>query len=405
MIKKVMLGILFVISPYIVSAQADSVRIKALADSVSRLYQRYFKLEQETRKLNTIEGKLANIDNLTQANNERLNNISEDDKITKKTQYATNKGGLLNTATFITTATKSLQAMELSTGFMNYSNFITTLNNPQDESLGFKLSDVVTKIVDEKIIKGKGGRRFRNRFRDIVSKVINNPIVSTVGKTMLSVTPVISSLTSVFNLVNTAALTNEDIDTDSLQEFTKEMQKYMMHYEGLAKATRELDQNLNNLKVKNSSLRALLTNFVRENIADLYGETNIPNLDKLTLTEMTNKYFNYPAILNHINQIETESKMNYAVMLQKVRFPYAIRSKVAFVMEEIEKSYAEQLIAFKSYNDNISEVMTNAAQLGDPSKVKSKLAELETNYRDLLKVYNENVQLENLRDARKNVPR
>ncbi len=384
----------------------DSVRIRILTDSMSKLYTRYFELEKSARKINNIEGKINNLDNLTQSNSERLNGISEDDKTTKKTQYANNKGGLLASAKFIEAASRSLGAFELSGGFMQYSNFITALNNPTNEDLGFSLTKEVTRIVDDKILKGKAGRRVGGRFRDIISKVINNPIVGVVGKTLMSVTPGVSSLTSVFNLVNNFAITNEDVNLDAIKDFTTEMQRYVMHYENLGKAGRELDQNLNGLKVKTMSLRALVTNFVRENVADLYGENSIPNLDKMPLNEMINKYFNFASVLQHINQLETETKMNHVTLLTKVRFPYAIRTRVSFVMEEIEKTYTEQLVTFKGYNDNISEIMTNATSISnDPSKIKTKLADLENNYRELIRLYNDNVQLENVRDARKNVPR
>ncbi|TAE66695.1 MAG: hypothetical protein EAZ85_15740 [Bacteroidetes bacterium] len=385
---------------------ADSIRIKALTDSMSKLYARYFELEKAARKINNIEGKINNLDNLTQSNSERLNGISEEDKTTRKTQYASNKGGLLASAKFIEAASRSLGAFELSGGFMQYSNFITALNNPTNEDLGFNLTKEVTRIVDDKILKGKAGRRVGGRFRDMISKVINNPIVGVVGKTLMSVTPGVSSLTSVFNMVNNFAVTNEDVNLDAIKDFTTEMQKYVMHYENLGKAGRELDQNLNGLKVKTMSLRALVTNFVRENVADLYGENNIPNLDKMPLNEMINKYFNFASVLQHITQLETETKMNHNVLLTKVRFPYAIRTRVAFVMEEIEKTYTEQLVTFKSYNDNISEIMTNATSISnDATKIKTKLADLENNYRELIRLYNDNVQLENVRDARKNVPR
>lgn len=385
----------------------DSVRIKVLTDSMTRLYNRYFELEKAARRINNIEGKVSNLDNQTQSNSERLNGISEADRTTRQTQYASNKGGLLASARFIEAASRSLGAFELSGGFMQYSNFITALNNPANEDLGFSLTKEVTRIVDDKILKGRAGRRMGGRFRDMISKVINNPIVSGVGKTLMSVTPGVSSLTSVFNMVNNLAVTNEDVNIDAIKDFTTEMQKYVMHYERLGHAGRELDQNLNNLKVKTMSLRALVTNFVRENVAELYGESNIPNLDKMPLNEMINKYFNFASVLQHINQLETETKMNHNTLLTKIRFPYAVRARVAFVMEEIEKTYTEQLVTFKSYNDNISEIMENAAKSisNDPTKVKTKLAELETNYRELIRLYNDNVQLDNVRDARKNVPR
>lgn len=385
---------------------SDSIRIKALTDSITRLYNRYFELEKATRKINNIESKISNIDNQTQSNSERLNGISEADRTTRQTQYSSNKGGLLASAKFIEAASRSLGAFELSGGFMQYSNFITALNNPTNEDLGFNLTKEVIRIVDDKILKGKAGRRVGGRFRDMISKVISNPIVGVVGRTLMSVTPGVSSLTSVFNMVNNFAVTNEDVNLDAIKDFTTEMQKYVMHYENLGKAGRELDQNLNSLKVKTMSLRALVTNFVRENIADLYGENNVPNLDKMPLNEMINKYFNFASVLQHINQLETDTKMNHSTLLNKVRFPFAIRTRVAFVMEEIEKTYSEQIVTFKSYNDNISEIMTNATSISnDANKIKAKLADLESNYRELIRLYNDNVQLENVRDARKNVPR
>ncbi|MEO1654812.1 MAG: hypothetical protein AAFU64_14795, partial [Bacteroidota bacterium] len=296
--KVVLIFSFFLLVPFSASAQLDSLKVIFLADSLSQLYEKYFSILESDKdnlnRFNNINEKLKVLENQSQGNSEQISKITEEDKRSLQTIYEKNRLSIIAVANYMDAVNDALNALEFSVSSFDYSNSIFELNNPTNTDLGFSLDKAMLKIVDQKIIKGKFGKKFGFKLRGIISSIINNPIINNpITKAIVSTVPAVSSISSVFNVVNTVAVTEPEIGTQALKEFNDEIQKYVAHYEALAKASRELDFNLNNLKLKSESLRNLATNFVRQGVVDLYTPAGAPNMSDIDMNDIVNQYYNY----------------------------------------------------------------------------------------------------------------
>ncbi len=393
-------------------AQVENDKTKELADSISNLYTRYFSLQESKDdtedKLKNLEEKIKIIENQATGNTEQLISMSDADRRTRKTIYERSRLSIEATANYLDAVNDGLNALEFSVSSLDYSNSIFELNNPTNTDLGFSLDKAILRIVDDKIINGKFGRKFGSKLRSIVSGIINNPIINNpITKAVVSTVPAVSSIASVFNVVNSVAVGEDDINTQALNAFNRELQKYVAHYEALAKASRDLDFNLANLKVKTEAVRQLTTNFARQSVLDLYtNQDTPPSLEEMSMNDVVNRYYNYATVNQYIQKLENQANRDYNFLSTRVVFPVVGRSKAAFIIEEVEKLYNEYVTTISTYHKNIVIILNNATTLSDdPSKVSQKIEELNGDYTRLLESYEQNVDLENIKAREDNIPR
>ncbi len=405
----------FFLGTCVLSAQEDTQKMKALSDSISGLYIKYFDIAKNTQEiqgklvssLSSLEDKYKFVENLSQSNNEQLKQIQKEGSISNRNFYERNRESTVRAASFMEAVNNALNALEFSVSSLDYSNSIFELNNPTNTDLGFSLDKVILKIVDDKIIKGKFAKKAGGKLRSIISGILNNPIVNNpITKAIISTVPAVNSISSVFNVVNSIAVNEEEIDISSINLFTKEMQRYTAHYEALAKASRDLDFNLNALKMKSESVRKLATHFVVENIQDIYTREGSPNLEGIDMNTMIRRHYNYISVMEYIQGVERKNNNNYDFLSKRFIFPMIARSKVSFIGEEVEKLYNEYLTTLNSYHKNIIVILNNATSLSeDSTKVSKKIFDLDERYKQLITAYEKSVALEDLKARKDNIPR
>lgn len=406
------------------NAQTEA-RLKSISDSIAQLYERYFKLSEAsdvtqknlTSTVTNLENKYKAVENQSQANAEKLNKFVEDDKVNAKTMYEKSKLSFINTATFMESVDNGLKDLNSAISSFAYAANITKLNNPTNNELGFSLDKAVIKIVEEKILSAnKGGKKFGEKLKDIIRGVVNFPLISPIVNNPLtqsivnsfsnSTVPAVSSISSVYNIITGLAVNESSISSESLKNFTVELQKYVQHYEALAKASTSLETNLTSLRLKIESVRKIAQNFTQQSIIDVYTADGLPDLSKMTLSEMTKKYFNYRSVNEYIGGLEGNSNKNYNYLSRRLVFPILGRNKASFIMEELDKLHNEYLATLQSYHENVLGVLNNATQLSeDPKAILTKTNELQTQFEQVHKTYTEDIDINTIKGLESNIPR
>lgn len=393
----------------------DSLRVRALTDSIAQLYARYLELGSQNQELkdelakaiSNLDARYQFIENQAQGNTEQIKQITTEDRRTVQTVYEKNRLSIVTTANFMDAVNQGLNALEFSVSSLDYSNSIFELNNPTNTELGFSLDKVILRVVDDKIIRGKFGKKFGSKLRNIISGIINNPIVNNpITKAVFSTVPAVSSISSVYNVINTLGVQEPDINAVALNAFNKEMQKYVAHYEALAKASRDLEFNLNNLKLKAESVRKLAENFVKEAVEDLYDTSLLPNLQEMDMNGIVNSFYNYANVSQYIQGLERKHLNDYRYLSQRLVFPVVGRSKASFISEEVEKLYNEYVTTLSNYHESVLLVLDNATKLSDdPQKVTIKINDLNQRYKKLIAAYEKSVNIRNIRALEDTIPR
>ncbi len=143
-------------------------------------------------------------------------------------------------------------------------------NNPSSDILGSSFVEVVTKAAETHFLNALE-RKDKIRFTDIVTKIIKNPIISSVLKSN-PITSIVASITNsasdfFSNTVTGTKISNLAIDTKNvfdqakLDAFNKELAPYIHFYDEMIFASENYNQGLMKLKAKNIFLTNDITNY------------------------------------------------------------------------------------------------------------------------------------------------
>jgi DNA repair exonuclease SbcCD ATPase subunit len=406
---------------------------KALSDSLADIYKRYNQLTEaleNTKKsaetnVSNLQQKYQSLENQSQANSQVINELGkrvkefdENDVVNATTLFNKSKMSFINTATFMEKVDGALRDLNSAIANFSYATTISKLNNPTNNELGFSLDKAVIDILEQKIlsqIKPKKG--FADRFKSIVQGIIQNPLVTPfagiakgVVGALTATVPAVSSITSVFNTVQSYAINEPNVSAEALAGFTKELQKFVQHYESLAKASQELENSLSQLRLKMETVRKVAENFTQKSIADVYTNDGLPDLSKMELEEMVKKYFTYRIINDYVGNLERNAtganKYNY--LSKRLVYPSISRTQASFIMSELEKLHNEYLAGLGNYQKNVLAVLENAKKTGitpDPNAISNKINELDGQYQQVLKAYLKDIEIEEVKAAEANIPR
>ena len=187
---------------------------QTLKDSVKVIYTNYYELLKTKEKLDTLKIKVDNFEELMTSNNKIIKELSKAELFNLEQQLKQRRKKIINTTEFVFAANASLNAIKQLDATSDYMTQISSLNNPDNTDLGFSLSDEISSLVEQKIIKGnnKINGVKNSKFLLFVDNIIKSPVVQTLS----SAVPVVSSIKSVVDLVMGNALEGKDISIDDV---------------------------------------------------------------------------------------------------------------------------------------------------------------------------------------------
>lgn len=246
---------------------------------------------------------------------EQLSLGRELDNITK---YDLIKNNLIQAAETYYLLNKKIIDLKSRTTTSNLDVFITSLNNPESKELGFSLSDRVVELVEKIILKGKNDKNERNtKLVESTKSIINSPIF----KSFTSLTPPLAIASSVMNFLHSVSQSNKAINHKLLQEFEKELNKYVIYYTALNDANQKFEFGLNFNKDQLSLLQ--------DNMYDHLAFTSqvlkmpLPARGNKTIAESLNDYFiefRKDKVVDFFGKLETQytkgGKINYEGLLR-----------------------------------------------------------------------------------------
>ncbi len=385
---------------------------QSLQDSVDQLYIRYYEVlkSQDTLtrlagKINHLEKEYNNFNELVKSNNEVIKQLTDKELFSQQQQLAQRRNKIVRTADFVIAANVSLNAIKQLDATSDFHSKIASLNNPDNKDLGFSLSGEVEALLKEKIIRGNkklNGVR-SDKFIGFVNDIISSPLTEAVTTAI----PVVESIRSVIDLVAGTAITGKDISLKEVQDLKNSLKVYIVHYEGLAKAQSEFDQNLANLDIRKNALNLLLNQYITDRINTLNPNTinTDPNVQNQNNNDLINKYFNKSMVEAKVDKIINSDPKNYNRHLNDDRllYPNYTLNQAKFIRDEIESLGKEYISIYDSYQKALEKTLNNSKNIGDPQKIqntidvlKQNLVKVEENFNQSLNIVQLNQQFSDL---------
>lgn len=405
--KKTLLIIFLISLPLQGQSQSQS-----LQDSIGQLYKRYYDLIKTQDSVNHLAGKVktlekdySNFNELVKSNNEVIKQLTDKELFSQQQQLAQRRNKIIRTSDFVVAANVSLNAIKQLDATSDFHSQIASLNNPDNKDLGFSLSGEVEALLNQKIIKGNkklNGVR-ADKFVGFVNDIISSPLTEAITTAV----PVVESIRSVIDLVVGTAITGKDISLAEVQDLKSSLKVYIVHYEGLAKAQTEFDQNLANLDIRKNALNLLLNQYITERINTLSPNTvsTDPNAEAVSNNDLINKHFSKSAVEARVDRIINADAQNYQRHLNDDRllYPNYTLNQAKFIRDEIESLGKEYISIYDSYQKALEKTLTNSRNIGDPQKIektinvlKQNLVKVEENFNQSLNLVQLNQQFSDL---------
>lgn len=156
---------------------------------------------------------------------------------------------------------------------------LSDANNPNSDILGFKFTKVVSDAVTRHFTQNITNQDVKDKFGEIVNRVVNNPVVAAI----LTTNPVTGMVYRVIDKI-TDFTTNNPLgmrlkkwnqetkgvfQEDRMEGFRLEMTTYIDFFDLLLKASAQYNHSLESLEQKNNSLSQVLKNYYSALLEDL----------------------------------------------------------------------------------------------------------------------------------------
>ncbi|MGN6511143.1 MAG: hypothetical protein ACTHLD_16890 [Chitinophaga sp.] len=331
---------------------------------------------------------------------EQLSLGRELDNITK---YDLIKNNLIEASETYYLLNKKIIDLKSRTTTSNLDVFITSLNNPESKELGFSLSDRVVELVEKIVLKGKGDKNERNsKLVESTKSIINSPIF----KSFTSLTPPLAIASSVMNFLHSVAQSNKAINTKLLQEFEKELNKYVIYYTALNDANQKFEFGLNFNKDQLSLLQ--------DNMYDHLAFTSnvlkmpLPARGNKTIAESLNDYFitfKKDKVIEFFQKLEAQytkgGKINYEVLLRdnpNLKEANNQLEDLVLQTKRFENLYNEYFSLLDSYYTKVNHSLRLAQDnaLAEKSVVEAKQAEFRSLKDDAVKEIQASINMKEL---------
>jgi hypothetical protein len=360
----------------------DTTRQQAAPTAVnSDLAGKFSTLEATIKAL---EAKLSSMES-TQGNHPDALKLEVENRIKKATLFAD----------FLQSANTSVNAMLLSSNLSAYLNDVSALNNPTNQDLGFSLAEQVEKVMEKNVFKGRAkiAGQEKGRFMGFVKNILNSPITTAIA----GIFPVVSSITSVTNMVAGAALGDKDISVQDVAGFNTDLKVFVAHYEGLAAASYQFNVANITIKAKLDQLQNLLRNIAHDRIDGLYeaGKVDQASLQAAKLSDILDQHYNATKVEVQmqavLNSFKEGDKINYASALNDKRFlfpDYEI-GRASSVSDLLDAHASEILVALGNYQHNLEAVLTKSkeAGIGDGAKIDARILQMRKSLEEVVKSF------------------
>lgn len=397
---------IFILLFCITAFSQENRKMEQLSDSLNLLYSNYFELLKSSKKMDTVASKLQRLDvkytsfeDLIGNNQKEIKKLSDKNYNLNESLLKQRRNKIVLTTDFVFAANASLNAIKQLDATSTYLLQISTLNNPNNTELGFSLSTQMNLLLEQNIIKGnnKINGVKKGKFLSFVDNIIKSPISEFVS----SAVPVVSSIKSVIDLVMNSALGGKDVSIDNIVALKDSLKDYVQHYEGLAQAQANFEQNLDNLDVRKESLVLLLTQFTQERVNTLSpNEISQDDIEATTLTMLINEHYSSRKVGALVDDRIAFNKRTGAENSsdQQLVYPEYAMNQAKFIRDEIESLSKEYISIYASHQAELNKVLTSSKKIGNATKIDEKLQQLK-NGLGLVKIsFQDNVNIAKLNE-------
>lgn len=319
-------------------------------------------------------------------NSNAIQGLLQGKEIDNLTKYELIKNNLINASETYYLLNKKIIDLKSRTTTNNLDVFITSLNNPESKELGFSFSDRIVELVEKIVLKGKVDKGERNgKIVESTKSIINSPIF----QSFTSLTPPLAIANSVMNFLHSVSVNNKQISQKTLQDFEKELNKYVVYYTALNDANQKFEFGLNFNKDQLNLLQDNLYDHLMFTASAL--KFQLPQRGNKTIGETMNDFFfdfKKEKVVDFFNQLEVKyakgKRIDYELLLRENPNLKEVNNQLEDLIlqtKRFENLYNEYFTLLDSYYNKVNNSLKIAQDngLADQNMITNK----QTEFRNL----------------------
>jgi hypothetical protein len=329
---------------------------------------------------------LQKISDSDKQNSNAIQGLLQGKEIDNLTKYELIKNNLINASETYYLLNKKIIDLKSRTTTNNLDVFITALNNPESKELGFSFSDRIVELVEKIVLKGKVDKGERNgKIVESTKSIINSPIF----QSFTSLTPPLAIANSVMNFLHSVSVNNKQISQKTLQDFEKELNKYVVYYTALNDANQKFEFGLNFNKDQLNLLQDNLYDHLMFTASAL--KFQLPQRGNKTIGETMNDFFfdfKKEKVVQFFNDLEAKyakgKRIDYEMLLRENPNLKEVNNQLEDLIlqtKRFENLYNEYFTLLDSYYNKVNNSLKIAQDngLADQNMITNK----QTEFRNL----------------------
>lgn len=329
---------------------------------------------------------LQKISDSDKQNSNAIQGLLQGKEIDNLTKYELIKNNLINASETYYLLNKKIIDLKSRTTTNNLDVFITSLNNPESKELGFSFSDRIVELVEKIVLKGKVDKGERNgKIVESTKSIINSPIF----QSFTSLTPPLAIANSVMNFLHSVSVNNKQISQKTLQDFEKELNKYVVYYTALNDANQKFEFGLNFNKDQLNLLQDNLYDHLMFTASAL--KFQLPQRGNKTIGETMNDFFfdfKKEKVVQFFNDLEVKyakgKRIDYELLLRENPNLKEVNNQLEDLIlqtKRFENLYNEYFTLLDSYYNKVNNSLKIAQDngLADQNMITNK----QTEFRNL----------------------
>jgi hypothetical protein len=325
---------------------------------------------------------LQKISDSDKQNSNAIQGLLQGKEIDNLTKYELIKNNLINASETYYLLNKKIIDLKSRTTTNNLDVFITSLNNPESKELGFSFSDRIVELVEKIVLKGKVDKGERNgKIVESTKSIINSPIF----QSFTSLTPPLAIANSVMNFLHSVSVNNKQISQKTLQDFEKELNKYVVYYTALNDANQKFEFGLNFNKDQLNLLQDNLYDHLMFTASAL--KFQLPQRGNKTIGETMNDFFfdfKKEKVVTFFNELEVKyakgKRIDYELLLRENPNLKEVNNQLEDLIlqtKRFENLYNEYFTLLDSYYNKVNNSLKIAQDngLADKNVIDTKQAE------------------------------
>ena len=231
-------------TPTTIIVQQDTQMLAVLRQQMADIQARTLEMQRQmqwidstAREVRAMEARIELVRQDNCQNSEQIGNLLRSRELDSHGKYDLVRQNLIGAVAMIQSLNSKLNSLKSHVSATSLDNFVTELNSPQSNKLGFTLDKTIIELINTHI-QPQGKKTFVPLLLQTVQDISKSPLLASIP----GLTPALSISNTVITLLRSTSLVKDDVvDPNKIKAFEAALNKYVQYYLALNEATQQFN--------------------------------------------------------------------------------------------------------------------------------------------------------------------